>query len=82
MTDHTSDDFPERLRAAMAGQPLRGVHELAERSQIRARTIWRLLAGTSEPRTQTVRLLADALGVRRSWLAWAEGPMKVQDEGS
>ena len=71
------DGIDARLRMARAYAKQRQ-SDLARASGIGSATIQRAESGQREPRIETLRKLADALGVRVEWLLTGEGPM--QDE--
>jgi transcriptional regulator with XRE-family HTH domain len=61
--------FNERLRLALTFKGLSPEKlALSLGNAVTARTIWRWLAGTSEPSIGAIKLLAPALGVSADWL--------------
>ena len=64
--------FAERLRRARLGAGLTQM-QVAVRAGTGLPTISRLETGATGPRPETVRKLADALGVSPAWLLFGEG---------
>jgi transcriptional regulator with XRE-family HTH domain len=73
LTD-TPSEFNERLKLALKFKGL-SPEQLSIRigGAVTSRTIWRWLAGVSEPSIGALRLLAPALGVTADWLLALDG---------
>jgi transcriptional regulator with XRE-family HTH domain len=72
-----SDAFKDRLKVAMAGESNRS---FAEKCAISEGTLRRYLSGETFPPLDTLEVIANAAGVRLSWLASGEGPMRLEEK--
>jgi transcriptional regulator with XRE-family HTH domain len=74
----TPEDFNERLKLALRFKGM-SPEQLSIRlgRAVTARTIWRWLAGTSEPSISALKLLAPTLGVTADWLLALDAPAPV-----
>ena len=75
-------DFKDRLKIAMAAMEMRPV-DLCKKTGLKDSTISQYMSGYSEPKTDKLCLLANALDVSPTWLMGIDVPMttKINERG-